>query len=163
MNTVKEIGISICVTAMATTLFHYLVPKSPLDKTIRFVLSVFFISCLIVPILKIDFSSLTDAENVFQTTGTPQKQNRFEEKVNEKLLSLTEQTVALTTKELFRNEGISDVVIDVTASVSESGGIDVDEILIRVNREDKEEAQALIETLSENPGEAIIRLETDEQ
>ena len=67
MNMIKEIGISICVTAVAAAIFQGLMPKSGLEKTARFVLSVFFISCLIVPFTHFDFSSLQDSLTAFQT------------------------------------------------------------------------------------------------
>ena len=160
MNTIKEIGISICVTAIATAIFHCLVPKSALDKTIRFVLSIFFISCLIVPILEIDFFFLEDVESAFQNSGSSLNQTSFEESVNTRLLELTKKTVTSTIKGIFSQNDITAEEIEVFVSMGEPNDIIVEQIDIVVRKSDKDKAEVLIETLSQLPDESIINLKT---
>ena len=96
MNTIREIGISICVTAVAAAIFQGLMPKTGLEKTARFILSIFFISCLVVPFTHLDFSSFQDSLTAFQTNDDSLNNTTVQGIVNQKLSELTKRSISET-------------------------------------------------------------------
>ncbi len=147
MNTIREIGISICVTAVAAAIFQGLIPKSNLEKTIRFVLSVFLLSCLIVPLTQLDFSSLGDSLTVFQTDDHV-KENNLQDTVNQKLTELTEESVAQTMRLTLEENGIEVERIQVETTIEEDNSIMINRVIISVQTDDYQAASELADRLT---------------
>lgn len=51
MNWIREWAFSICITLIAISLFSMLMPKGSMEKTVKFTISLFFLSCLIGPFI----------------------------------------------------------------------------------------------------------------
>jgi hypothetical protein len=149
MNMIKEIGISICVTAVAAAIFQGLMPKSSLEKTARFVLSVFFISCLVVPFTHFDFSSLQDSLSAFQTDDSQMGENSLQGTVNQKLSKLTEQSVSQTMRATLRKNKIEPVEIEVETTIGEDNCIMINRVIVFVQQSDYDEAEMLAGQLTE--------------
>ncbi len=149
MNMIKEIGISICVTAVAAAIFQGLMPKSSLEKTARFVLSVFFISCLIIPFTHFDFSSLQDSLTAFQTDDSQMGENTLQGTVNQKLSKLTEQSVSQTMRSTLRKNEIEPGEIEVETTIGEDNSIIINRVIVFVKQSDYGAAEMLASTLTE--------------
>lgn len=149
MNMIKEIGISICVTAVAAAIFQGLMPKSGLEKTARFVLSVFFISCLVVPFTHFDFSSLQDSLTAFQTDNGRMGENTLQDTVNQKLSKLTEQSVSQTMRSTLRKNEIEPGEIEVVTTIGEDNSIIINKVIVSVKQDDRAAAETLANTLTE--------------
>ncbi len=51
MDWIREWAFSICITLIAISLFSMLMPKGSMEKTAKFTISLFFLSCLIGPFI----------------------------------------------------------------------------------------------------------------
>ena len=148
MNTIREIGISVCITAVATAIFYGLVPHSGIERTIRFVLSVFFICCLILPFTNADFSDF-ESMMAYQTTDDPVGEESFQSTVNRNLEELSKQAVEETMSSLFKQEGIDLQQIQTITNVNEENSIEINEIILTVSEEDFEAAKNLSERMTD--------------
>ena len=144
METIREVGLSICVTAVASAIFQGLLPKSPMEKTARFVLSVFILSCLVVPFLEYDWSSLESVET-FRVMEEQEQTEGFQEIVDQKLLELSVQTVSAQILEKLETAGIVPAEeIRVAATIEEDHCIKIDQATVSVRREDYSAAVCLL-------------------
>lgn len=99
MESLKFIGISICITTVITSIFTMLLPDGKLDNVIKFAITLFFLTSIVTPFidsdLNLDFKSLTQ-EISLETNKTLEKElsNTFiqiaksyiEEDINDNLI-----------------------------------------------------------------------------
>lgn len=149
MNTIREIGISICVTAVAAAIFQGLMPKTGLEKNARFILSIFFISCLVVPFTHLDFSSFQDSLTAFQTNDDSLNNTTVQEIVNQKLSELTKRSISETMRTTFQKNGINPIEIEVETTITENNSIMINRVIVLIKPEDQATARLLINTLTE--------------
>lgn len=149
MNTIREIGISICVTAVAAAIFQGLMPKTGLEKTARFILSIFFISCLVVPFTHLDFSSFQDSLTAFQTNDDSLNNTTVQGIVNQKLSELTKRSISETMRTTFQKNGINPIEIEVETTITENNSIMINRVIVLIKPEDQATARLLINTLTE--------------
>lgn len=149
MNTIREIGISICVTAVAAAIFQGLMPKTGLEKTARFILSIFFISCLVVPFAHLDFSSFQDSLTAFQTNDDSLNNTTVQGIVNQKLSELTKRSISETMRTTFQKNGINPIEIEVETTITENNSIMINRVIVLIKPEDQATARLLINTLTE--------------
>ncbi|MGI5895726.1 MAG: stage III sporulation protein AF [Oscillospiraceae bacterium] len=147
MNIIREIGISICVTAVATAVFHGLMPNSTLEKTARFVLSLFFLCCLILPFTHYDFSDI-EALTAYQTGDSPVNSESLQQTVNRKLNEMSEQAVRQTVKSILEQNGIVPQEIAVETNIEDNNCISISKVIVTVKPEDETAAQALVPSLT---------------
>ena len=149
MNTIREIGISICVTAVAAAIFQGLMPKTGLEKNARFILGIFFISCLVVPFTHLDFSSFQDSLTAFQTNDDSLNNTTVQEIVNQKLSELTKRSISETMRTTFQKNGINPIEIEVETTITENNSIMINRVIVLIKPEDQATARLLINTLTE--------------
>lgn len=149
MNTIREIGISICVTAVAAAIFQGLMPKSGLEKTARFILSIFFISCLVVPFTHLDFSSFQDSLTAFQINDDSLNNTTVQGIVNQKLSELTKRSISETMRTTLQKNGINPIEIEVETTITEDNSIIINRVIVLIKPEDQATARLLINTLTE--------------
>ncbi len=72
MESLKFIGMSICITTVITSIFTMLLPNGKLDNVIKFAITLFFLTSIISPFLntdlKLDFK--TFSEDIISTNKT---------------------------------------------------------------------------------------------
>lgn len=51
MDWIRDFSLSICITIIISIIYSMLVPKGNMEKTVRFTLSVFFLTCLVSPFI----------------------------------------------------------------------------------------------------------------
>ena len=149
MNMIREIGISICVTAVAAAIFQGLMPKSSLEKTARFILSIFFLSCLIVPFTHFDYSAFENSLSVYQTEDISIEKSSLQTIVNQKLDELTKQSVSQTMYSTLRQYEIEPIEIQVNTTIEEDNSIIINSVIVLVDLEDYPSTETLSESLTE--------------
>ena len=146
---IREIGISICVTAVAAAIFQGLMPKSSLEKTARFILSIFFLSCLIVPFTHFDYSAFENSLSVYQTEDISIEKSSLQTIVNQKLDELTKQSVSQTMYSTLRQYEIEPIEIQVNTTIEEDNSIIINSVIVLVDLEDYPSTETLSESLTE--------------
>ena len=146
---IREIGISICVTAVAAAIFQGLMPKSSLEKTARFILSIFFLSCLIVPFTHFDYSAFENSLSVYQTEDMSIEKSSLQTIVNQKLDELTKQSVSQTMYSTLRQYEIEPIEIQVNTTIEEDNSIIINSVIVLVDLEDYPSTETLSESLTE--------------
>lgn len=162
MNIIREIGISICVTAVATALFHGLVPNSGLERTARFVLSIFFICCLVMPFTRYDFSSIDILEAYQSGDGSTPKAS-FQETVNGKLSEMSEQAVRQTVRSILEQNKIEAEEIEVETTIADNNRISINRIIVTVPPQSEAAARALAPSFTEGDETAVEVRAQEEQ
>lgn len=102
MSAIKDWAICLCFAALSTAIVQMIMPSGSTEKTMKFVIGVFFISCIVSPLftqndiqaLKADFMQ-TSGE--ISTTRLQQEiDKQLETQIEERLKSLISQTLSQT-------------------------------------------------------------------
>lgn len=134
MEYVKQYAFSICVSALAATLCHMILPNSNISKVLKTAISVFFLSSLLSPFLA-DFDILYEIERYTPIIPSSQQQI-IEEQTNEYVI----QQFELKIKELIlrdlKNIGIDPVNITVSIRENDDDSLSVENVEIFLSQND---------------------------
>ena len=145
METIRTIGVSICVTAAVTAIFSMLAPDSKFDKVLKFAISLFFLTGLISPFV----SGGLDFHVVMELGETQVAQQELSESVQSQFGALAEKKLAASLEKMLAAEGISVRKVTVTIHIDDVGSVSISRLEI-----------ILAEGQSESGAAAAIRRET---
>lgn len=153
MDTIREIGTSICITMVAVGLFTMLIPNNNLTKTIKFTVSLFFICCIVVPIVNtnFDFDSLAAGVTTDQPAEIP-----FEEQVNQHLIRMTEENISENIRLELQKENIPAENIATTVHIEEDGSIVINNVTLTVDSGKEEYTEGFVRELLESSSAEVI-------
>ena len=103
MEGIRMIGMSICVTAAATSLFSMLIPDAKLERVLKFAISLFFLISLAAP-----FASWKGDGLGFSLEGLPDsswRQAGLESAVQSQFAGLAERRLSALMEEALLREG----------------------------------------------------------
>ena len=121
MDMVRDYALSLCMTLIATGIFSMLIPGKSMEKVLKFALSLFFLSCLVLPVLQGEVRfSFTDSD--LSDTQYPEE---LEQKSNEAFLKLTETNLSHEIELLLEVKGIKTEKIEVSIHIDEKNNIDI--------------------------------------
>ncbi|MEG0571352.1 MAG: stage III sporulation protein AF [Oscillospiraceae bacterium] len=136
MEALKSIGMSLCITAVATSIFSMLIPNSNLEKVIKFAVSLFFITGIVSPFingnLKVDFN--------FDDITPPSSQTQFSQGVNTQFLTIAQNNLQISITKILEKESIKTKKITVKINISEQKSISINKITVFVDEKYKNEA-----------------------
>lgn len=126
MEAIRNIGISICISMVVTSIFSMLVPDTKMDKVLKFAISLFFLTSIISPFMTnkitftMDFSEVAKVEAHSNLIDTSNKQ--FSE------LAATNLERSIT--KILISEGIAVQKIVVTINKSGTADISISKLII---------------------------------
>jgi hypothetical protein len=123
VDMVRDYALSLCMTLIATGIFSMLIPGKSMEKVLKFALSLFFLSCLVLPVLQGEVRfSFTDSDLSEWDTQYPEE---LEQKSNEAFLKLTETNLSHEIELLLEVKGIKTEKIEVSIHIDEENNIDI--------------------------------------
>ncbi len=129
MIEIKQWGIYICVTLIITLIFSMLIPNKELNSPIKFIIGIFMITSLAIPVYpqtsKIDISANTQIQTDYREKIQTSLNNRIEQNITE-----------LIQNELQKN-GLIINNIKIIINNSDNTCISINKLIIYINQEIK--------------------------
>ncbi len=151
MADIKLWAISLCVAALAGAIMHILAPKTSLEKMMRLVIGVFFLSCIISPVL----SKLPDIKLTFSG-----KADQSLTEVQERLLSTvdkqTESSMITQVESLLAQKGVTAENISFEYNTADKNRISISQIDVVISPDYADREAEIREYISGKTGIATI-------
>lgn len=130
MNGIKTMAASICLTLLACGIFSLLIPKSNLEKVMKFALGVFFLSSVVFPFTQgnLDFSFS------FSSTSLEFSDRTVEEGVEQSLIGIGQQKVTAEIEAILEKNNVRFEKVETQIHIDEENNITISKIKISLPR-----------------------------
>ncbi len=142
METIRTFVLSVCITAISTSVLTMLLPpeRSGMRQMMRFAVTAFFLSSLLLSLFSVrELPKLSLPDESADMAKTD-----LQEETDRQLLTLTEQNLAETLSAALTREGITAENISVEAHITESGGIEINKVVLSLPTAEWERGRAVI-------------------
>ena len=159
MEGIRMIGMSICVTAAATSLFSMLIPDAKLERVLKFAISLFFLISLAAPIASWKGDGLG-----FSLEGLPDsswRQAGLESAVQSQFAGLAERRLSALMEEALLREGIRPEKVQASIHIAGDGSVSIKQVRIRLSPGDGTGALLIREILERETGAPPERVELE--
>ena len=143
MEAIRDWALAVCVAAVAGSIAHLASPTGATQKIFRITVSVFFLCCMLSPILSGALSGdfQFDVELTPQTnSNTDEMQSTMEQQITD---SFTASLRRLVEDEL-EEQGVQAEEISININTGEDGGISIREIVLLLKAEDQNKQAGLM-------------------
>ena len=152
MNALSQWILAVCIAAVTGGLLRMLLPAGSMERTMRWVICVFAVSCLLLPLLRAkdwewDFSALESA-------GQPN--TALAEQVEEQTRYGIERSLMPKVKRLTEGCGAKLVKFRVKTDSSGSSGIDITQVEVVLRSCDAQRCDAVRQRLEQELGLAAV-------
>lgn len=131
MELIKDYALSLCMTLIGTGIFSMLIPGKSMEKVLKFALSLFFLSCLVLPVLEGEVS-FSFSDSGLSNLDTENQKN-LEAQSEEVFLNLAEDNIAHEIELLLEVKGVQAEEIEVSIHIDEENNIDINKCDIYLN------------------------------
>lgn len=135
MDSLKFIGMSICLTTVVTSIFTMLLPNSKLDNVIKFAITLFFLTSIITPFLdndlKLDLKTLSKDLTV-QNTQT------LEVQISNSFIEIAKTILENEIQELLEKNEIITKKVSIDINILNDTSIYIEKVKIHIEINDEE-------------------------
>lgn len=148
MDAIRTIAMSICVTAVVTSIFSMLVPNASMEKALKFGISLFFLTGLVSPFLnnRVDFH--IDLDSIPTGTANQQMTNAVENQFS----SLAGQRVAAAVENVLVTGGIHPKKVTAAVNITEDGSISINNLTVLLEKNERIKEQAAKDLILKETG-----------
>lgn len=126
MESIKLIGVSICITTVVTAIFSMLVPNTKFDKILKFAISLFFLAGLISPFFNSKLNFHIDIEDIaYSDTNKTMEQN-----IKTEFLDLAVKNLEQSAYKLLKNNQIDAKEVEIDINITQSESIEIESIKV---------------------------------
>lgn len=147
MDSVKAWAISICMASLAGTLAHFLSPSGNIQRIFKVVISVFFITVMIYPIVGLTIEDIGDVTDGY--TYTDSYVNNVDE-IADVVLKQSVAQIESGVRDVLRTLEIDEAEITVNTDIADDDSIVISNVEITVGEEYRSEIQQIKTELSKN-------------
>lgn len=132
MSGIKEVITMICLILITTGVFSILVPKSSMEKVMKFAISLFFLAGIVIPIVqgKFDFSFEID-----EIQGA-EYQAQIEENTKNTITILSEKKIESEVKKILKENDINCTKVDISIHIDKDDSIDISKFIVTLSKEE---------------------------
>lgn len=126
MEAIRNIGISICISMVVTSIFSMLVPDTKMDKVLKFAISLFFLTSIISPFMTNKINFTMD----FSEVSKVQARSNLIDTSNKQFSELAAVNLERSLTKILSSEGVVVQKIVVTINKSETGDISISKLMV---------------------------------
>lgn len=146
MESLKSWGITVCSAALACGIAGIISPSGKLEKVYKFVLSLFMLCCLLLPVftltgIKLDCSAYGD-KNLSGVSNT-----EFSSAVEQQQKDSAGENVSSLISKCCESCGVTPVCVNVTISESSGGTFSVGSAEVTIKHSDMQKEEKIKETV----------------
>lgn len=143
METLKQIALSVCITAVISSILFIIVPSGHFEKILKLVVGVYIIYCIVTPILKIKSDFNFNTGDI--PSGSSQPTNQ--EILDSSLKQLSDIIRTNMEKDLEQNlleKGIKPKSITININMDDPQNIEIDSIQVKLGGQGRSQEVASI-------------------
>lgn len=135
MEVVRNFGISICITIVATGIFSILIPNGTMEKVVKFTVSLFFLLSLIIPFV----NGLKNFKiNYISNDITTQSNKNLENNINQNIINITKSKLEQSIFDILKKNDILIKKVSVDINIIDKSSIDISKIEIYIDSQQKD-------------------------
>ena len=148
IETIRMLGLSLCVTAVITAIFTMLMPDAKLEKTVKFAISLFFLTGLAAPFAAGELDPIFD----FSPIQAESQASPLEKQAQEQFLSLAERNLEASLEQLLRAEGVRPQKVDVSIHITEDQRVSIKQVRVTLPASEEGNRQKAADLLRKETG-----------
>lgn len=129
MESLKYIGMSICITTVITSIFTMLLPNGKLDNVIKFAITLFFLTSIISPFLntdlKLDFK--TFSEEIISTNAS------LEVDISDAFIDIAKLHIEENINKLLTENNINNKKISIDINILDDTSIYIEKVKVYID------------------------------
>lgn len=156
METIRTIGISICVTAVVTAIFSMLLPDSRFDRVLKFAISLFFLTGVISPFVSGQLDFRVSSEEL----ELPDAPSGLEQQVEQQFSALAAHQLEAGIDFQLQTQGIEAEKVAVFIHIEPGQSVSISRITIQLGPEDsgrETEVQEIVRLQTGQEAEITVR------
>lgn len=141
-------SISICLSAVAASIFELLIPKGNMEKMFRFILGVFMVCIILVPINNV----VSSIKNNITIQKYQYQDGEYNSYVNEQYINSAKEVIYNKSLESLSDMGVNAKSIDVTMDIDNDNNISMVLVEITLPKSESDNKQKIENTIYDNIG-----------
>lgn len=131
MGGIKSIVTMVCLTLIITGIFSILVPKSSMERVMKFAISLFFLAGVVIPIAKGEFKFSFDTQQIKAT----EYQTKIKENTKDTITILSEKKLESKIKSLLQENNINCTKVDINIHINKNDSIDISKFIVTLSKD----------------------------
>lgn len=148
MSEIKTWAFSVCVAAVIGGVVSMIIPNGKMEKVMQVVISIFFISCLVIPLISILPNIEIDYQD-FEEEEVKEIYLQMETLVNEQMLNKANNNIESNISNRLKENNINYKKIDIIYNTFDSSSISITKIDIYINKENTGQAEEICSKISQ--------------
>lgn len=130
MDSLKFIGMSICITTVITSIFTMLLPNGHLDNVIKFAITLFFLTSIITPFIDTDFN--LDFNSLAKELSTQTSQT-LEQEISNTFIDIAKSRIEEELKTLLIQNNVDAKKVSIDINISNDDCIYIEKVKVYIN------------------------------
>lgn len=148
MESIQSAAYAICLTLIATGVFTMLMPSNNMEKVLKFAVSLFFLSSIVLPFLRGDFHFSLDLSQQEQTVDT----QPLEAQTTQSFAKLAEHRLETEAENVLTLQGITPKKVEAAIHIGDDNCITISTLTITLHAADFLQAESVKESIAEEVG-----------
>lgn len=148
MEAIRTIGISLCITVVATTLFSMLLPDGKMDKVVKFAISLFFLTGIISPFFSSELNFRIEVADIIPE----QNRTQLVDTMDEQMISLAKVNLENSLERMLTLDGYSVRKIQVEINKSQTNNISISKLMVYIEEETAKSSLQIEKTIQKEVG-----------
>lgn len=128
MDEIKSWAFSVCTASICGAAMNIILPEGSTQKVFKSVFCVFFLCCVISPLLNMDFINGGDILNSFEAEY--EEESGLENRLYESSAAAMEEDIKTKTASILDEAGVNFSNISIKINILEGGGIEINEFSV---------------------------------
>lgn len=138
----------ICIAAVVCVLFELLSPKGSLEKVMRFVLGLFMLCAIIIPLTQGAFNIHFN----FSPQESFEEKSNFEKRTEEQIMELGKDSVSSLTSDCLNKMNVEAKKIEISMDTEQDNSISIVMVTVTIDQKDKDQKIKIRDTLKKELG-----------
>lgn len=148
MDNISQWATVICIAAVVCVLFELLSPKGSMEKMLRFVLGLFMLCAIILPITQGAFTFHFD----FSPQESFEQKSDFEQQTEEQIKELGKESVSTLTQQCMNKMNVEAKKIEISMDTKQDNSISIVMVTVTIDPKDKDQKIKIRDTLKKELG-----------
>lgn len=148
MDGVKSVITMICLTLIITGIFSILIPKSSMEKIMKFAISLFFLTGIVIPILRGDFDFSFDIGEI----KAVEYQQTLKQNTKNTITILSEKKIEYQIKSILKANDINYIKVDINIHINDDDSIDISKFIVMLSKDNKTDLKTVEQLIVKEVG-----------
>lgn len=143
METIKQIALSVCITAVISSILFIIVPSGHFEKVLKLVVGIYIIYCIVTPILKLKSDFKIDTDNTSSGSSNTTNQEILDNSLNQ-LRDIIKTKMEKDLEQNLLQKGIKAKTVTININMDDPQNIKIDSIQVKLGGEARSQEVTII-------------------